>query len=134
MWHAFVSLTELLLFGDATLGPILGLLLLLNRRDRRRAGLRQWGEGLVSRDLRDFVGIEVRCPVLLGGDVVAVDMQSCSWEEIQHAVERWACALSPGVRLLVKGKMNQGVPALVVVESAVRQPPALTPHPCCRAA
>jgi hypothetical protein len=134
MWDTLLHLIESLLFLGATLGPILGLLLLLNRRDRRRAELRRRAEDLIARDLRDFVGIEVRCPVIFGRDVVAVDMQSCSWEEVQHAVDRWAGALSPRVRLLIEGKVNQGVPALVAVEWHVRQPPAPTPHPCCKAA
>jgi hypothetical protein len=129
-----VRVTELLLFLGATLGPILGLLLLLNRRDRRQAALRRQVERLSAWDLRDFVGIEVRCPILLGRDIVAVDMRSCSWEEVRHAVDRWTCTLSPGVRLLVEAKVNQGIPALVAVESALRQPPGLRPHPCCRAA
>lgn len=110
-----------LVFG-LTVGPILGLMLLLNDRDRRQAAAlaRMWD--LTPRDLRDVISIQVRTGILSRRSVVTVDMGACSREAIWEAVPRWRAGLGPHVRLLVNGKLQGGMEAAFIVEPACRPP------------
>ena len=100
-----------------TVGPVLGLALLLNARDRRRAALLEATWSLAPRGLRHLIAVEVRSGVLARRSSVEVDMRDCSRDEIWDAVARWSAGLPPGVRLSVAGTL-----ALDTASITVRRP------------
>jgi len=100
-----------------TVGPVLGLLLLLNLRDRRQARLLDIVWQFTPRDVSDRIAIHVRGAALSPRAVVTVDMHACSRDEIWEASARWAASLPPPVRLLVNGKTDQGLPFRFTVET-----------------
>jgi hypothetical protein len=104
-----------------TVGPVLGLLLLLNFRDRRQARLLVVVWQLTPKALADRIAVQVRCPALMRRPVVTVDMHACSRDEIWEASARWAASLPPPVWLLVRGKADHGLPFRFTVE-ATRHP------------
>lgn len=109
---------QLLLVTLFTVGPVVGLMLLLNARDRRQAALLGTMWSVAPRDLRDLIAVQVRCALLSGGSVVEVDMRDCARDEIWEALARWCAGLPPGVRLLVSGSMDRGLAASFTVETA----------------
>jgi hypothetical protein len=111
-----------------TLGPIVGLMLLLNRRDRRQAALLATMWELTPSDLRGLIAIQVRCPLGPRQSVVAVDMQACSRDEVWEAIARWCRGLPPRVRLLVEGRMDRDLPANLTIEAACRPPLCCPPR------
>ena len=111
-----------------TVGPVLGLLLLLNSRDRRQGRLLGLMLDLTPRDLRDRIAIEVHSPVFSRRSVAAVDMCSCAREEMWKAIGRWSAHLPPAVRLQVNGRVDRGVPARFTVETGRRPPLCLPPR------
>ena len=106
------------LFG---IGPVLGLALLLNARDRRRAALLEATWSLTPRELRHLIAIQVHCGLLLRRSAIRVDMRDCTRDEIWGAIERWSAGLPPGVRLVVNGGLAPDLAARVTVEPARRQ-------------
>ena len=116
-------------FFALTLGPILGLMLLLNARDRRHDRLLGQMLDLTPRDLHDRISIEVRSSAFSRRSVTAVDMCSCSREETWRAIGRWSANLPPTVRLQVNGRVDRGVPARFIVETARRGAPCCPPTP-----
>ena len=117
----------LLLAIALTYGPVVGLMALLNLRDRRQ--LRVLGTVLkqfASRDLLSRVAIRIRCALLSPRSVVAIDMRACSRDEIWETVGRLSRTLPPSVRLVVDGRVDPEFPATVTVE-ATGSPPLCHP-------
>lgn len=108
-----------LLVGIAlSYGPVVGLMTLLNLRDRRQSRLHgsvltQFG----SLALRGRVAIQTRCAVLSPRSLVTVDMRACSRDEIWEAVGRLSQSLPPRVRLVVDGTLDPQLPATFTVEA-----------------
>ncbi len=109
-----------------TVGPVFGMMLLLNRRDRRHATLLGLVWERIPRDLASLIAVQVRCAVFSSRSTVAVDMQACSRDEIWEAIARWSAHLPPRARLLVKGAVDRGLTADVTLE-ARRRPSAPAP-------
>jgi hypothetical protein len=124
-----LQLAAVLGFFAMTLGPILGLMLLLNARDRRQDRLLGLMLDLTPRDLQDRISIEIRSSAFSRRSVAAVDMCPCSREEMWRAIGRWSANLPPAVRLQVNGRVDQGVPARLTVETARRGAPCCPPTP-----
>lgn len=110
-----------------TLGPVLGLMLLLNDRDRRQKRLLNKVWQIIPKDLSDRVGIQIRCGLILRRSLVTVEMQDCSREEIWEAIARWPAHLPPKVRLLVNGAVDRRLSARFTVETT-RRPLPCSPH------
>jgi len=97
------------------LGPLfmvvclIGLLLCLNARDRRRDALLAGMLDSVPRALRSAIAIHVRCSLLSGRAVVDVDMTSCTCTEVCAQVAQWRRGLPPGVRLMARGRTGRGL-------------------------
>jgi hypothetical protein len=134
MGSGLLQLGQVLLTFGVMLGPIVGLMLLLNHRDRRQAALLNWVWQLTPRALRDLIAIEVRSPLFSRRVLVAVDMRACSREEIWEAIARWCPGLPPYVRLLVEGRMDRGLPAGFTIETACRPALCCPPRPSAAAA
>ena len=115
-----MHLAGLFAFFALTLGPILGLMLLLNARDRRQGRLLGLMLDLTPADVRDRIAIEVRSSAFSRRSVTAVDMCSCSREETWRAIGQWSANLPPTVRLQVNGRVDRGVPARFTVETAAQ--------------
>lgn len=92
-------------FGLAIiLGPLVGLLELLNLRDRRQARvLHTVLHEVSSGDLRGRVAVQARCGLLSPRSEVTVDVLACSRNEIWEIMTRLSRRLSPHVRLEVTG-------------------------------
>jgi alkylhydroperoxidase family enzyme len=103
-----------------TLGPVFGLMLLLNRRDRRHAALLGLVWERTPRDLASLIAVQVRCAVYSSRCMVTVEMQPCSRDEIWEAIARWSPHLPPRARLLVKGTVDRGRTADVTLEARRR--------------
>ncbi|MGH7394159.1 MAG: hypothetical protein ACREJF_00955 [Candidatus Methylomirabilales bacterium] len=119
---------SLLLVIALTYGPVVGLMALLNLRDRRESAvlgvvLKQ----LASRDLLGRIAIRIRCALLSPRSVVAIDMRACSRDEIWEAVRRLCQGLPPPARLVVDGRVDPQLPATVTVE-ATSSPPLCHPR------
>ena len=104
------SLAALAIVCLATAGPVVGLMLLLNVRDRRRAKLLDTMWSLAPRHLRHHMVIQARVSVLPRRSLITVDMRDCERSDIWDAFARWATGLPPGVRLHVYGGFEPGVP------------------------
>ena len=114
-----MDLTRLLLVAVLTVAVVLGLIALLNARDRRRAAVLETMWRLAPRRLRDVIAIEAHSALLSATSVVAVDMSwGCAGDEIWDAVVCWRAGLPPGVRLLVNGRVSPGLLARVSVDIA----------------
>ncbi len=111
------------------LGPIYGLMLLLNRRDRRRDQLLGVLWHLTPWDLRSGIAIQARVAILSSRSVVTVYMLDASREEIWEAFARWCPQLPPRTRLLVEGAVGRGLPAVLRVETACPPSASRTPRP-----
>lgn len=119
--QALMQLGGLVAVIGLTCGPVLVLLALLNRRDRRQARL----VGTVLKELprREFggrVAVHVRCALVSPRSVVTVDMRACSREEIWEAIGRMSRSLPPRVQLVVDGTVDPQVPATFTVEATSR--------------
>lgn len=111
------------------IGPIYGLMLLLNRRDRRRDQLLAMLWDLTPGDLRSRIAIQVRAAILSSRSVVTIFMLDGSPEEIWEAFGRWCPQLPPHTRLLVEGAFGCGLPAVLRVETACPPSASRTPRP-----
>ncbi len=110
-------------------GPIYGMMLLLNRRDRRREHLLGMLWHLTPWDLRSRIAIQARVAILSSRSVVTVYMLDSSREEIWEAFGRWCPQLPPRTRLLVEGAFGCGLPAVLQVETACPPSASRTPRP-----
>jgi len=111
MMHALIDIGTVVAVGLFTVGPVVGWMLLLNARDRRREALLGTMWVLASRDLRPSIAIQVQVNVLSRRAIVAVDMRDCTRNQIWDAVVRWCAGLPPGVGLCVNGGFEPGLPA-----------------------
>lgn len=110
MIHALIDIGTVVAVGLFTVGPVVGWMLLLNARDRRRATLLDTMWSLVPRELRPSLAIQVQVSLLWRRSIVAVDMRDCTRNEIWDAVVRWCAGLPPGVGLCVNGGFEPGLP------------------------
>lgn len=120
----------LMVFG-LTSGPLVGLLFLLNRRDRRESALR--GAVLsefASPEFRGRVATDVRSALLAGPSVVRVEILGGSRDEMWEALMRLALRVPPSVRLVVEGTMHGDYPASFTVETTGRDPLRRPQRPC----
>ncbi len=100
-----------------TVGPVLGLLLSLNSRDRRRDVLFGLVGELAPKDLSGLIAVHVRCSLFSSRSKVTVEMPYSSRDEIWEATARWSLQMPPRTRLLVKGTMDRGGPGQVILEA-----------------
>lgn len=112
-----------IMFGCViTFGPVIALLSLLNRRDRRAA---QWREAVLSqlplRELRGLVGIQVHAGLFTRRGVVRLDMLACTRDQIWDVVPRLARILPPHVRLLVNGAVDRRLTTTFTMQARGRQ-------------
>ncbi len=73
------------------IGGVLALLLLLNRRDRRRDALHaRIGTRLADVDLRGMVAIRVTMPVIAGRARASLDMRACTQADVARLLDALA--------------------------------------------
>jgi len=120
MTNPAMEFSRLLLTAFFTVGPAVGVMLLLNARDRRQEALLETMWYLSPRDFRHLITIEVRCALLSGRSVAEVDMWGCGRDEIWDAIARWSAGLPPGFRLVVNGSMDRGLTAKFRIETVCR--------------
>ena len=93
-----------LALGGGPLAVLIGLIALLNRRDRRRARLLALAaRPLTGEAVRGDIALEADCPLLAGGAVVRVDMGQLEGGVARQVVEHLRQTLPPVVRLAVDG-------------------------------
>ena len=93
-----------LALGGGPLAVLIGLIALLNRRDRRRAQLLALAaQQLTGEAVRGEIAIEARCPLLAGGGLVRVDVGRLEGGVARQVFARLRQALPPVVRLAVAG-------------------------------
>ncbi len=86
------------------IGLVIMLIVLLNRRDRRRAELLDLVSGQFdSAALRSDVAISIDASLLSESGFVSIDIPDCSQEEAQEAFARLSKVLPPRVGLVVRG-------------------------------
>lgn len=110
-----------MVFG-LTGSPLVVLLILLNRRDRRESAL--LGAVLAefaSPEFRGRIATQIRCSLLARRIVVRVQMLDGSRDEIWDALMRLARRVPPSVRLVVEGNMDADSPAPFTVETTGRR-------------
>lgn len=83
------------------LGPLLLVLLLLNRRDRRAAMLRATIEACLTRELRGMVAMSVKVAIWRSRARVTLDMQDCGVHHTWQVIERLGLRLPCGTTISV---------------------------------
>ena len=127
MTHPAAELGRLLLVAFFMVGPVVGLMLVLNARDRREQALLERAWALAPRELRDRTTIRVHCRLLSMRRLVEADVWGCTRDEIGGAIARWCTGLPPGARLVVNG-IDRGVSARFARRQFDgRRPPAYDP-------
>jgi hypothetical protein len=114
--ESLMQLGGFLLVVGITYGPVVGLLELLNLRDRRQSRLL----GRVMKELPagEFGGrlaVQVRSALLSRRSVVTLDMRACSRDEIWQTVARLSRSLPAGIRLVVDGTVDPSCPSPVTL-------------------
>src|SRR5262245_25866762 len=93
-----------LALGGGPLAVLIGLIALLNRRDRRRVGLLSLAaRQLTGEAVRGELAIDARCPLLARGGVVRVDMGRLESGMARQVVEGLRQTLPTVVRLAAAG-------------------------------
>lgn len=128
MVQGLTQLGGFILIVALTFGPLVILIELLNRRDRRQslllaAVLRQFD----SPDYRGRVAAQVRCGIFSGSSVVRVSMLAWSRDEIWDAITRLSQVLPPQIRVVVEGTLDPRSPFPFTVETKGWRP-LLTPY------
>ena len=124
-----MQLGGLLAMIAMTYGPVVGLLGLLNRRDRRESAI--LGSVLTqfaSPNFRGRIAAEVRCALFSRRSVVKVNALACSREEIWDAIARLSRSLPSRVRLVIHATGDPELPAAFTVEIPGRQPGCRPPR------
>ena len=117
MEHAVRDASMLVLSLALGLAPVVALIALLNRRDRRaRALFTDACSAFSSQALRSDVAIGVRCGILFQRAVVTVDMPLASREEFWDCMTRLRRRLPPRVRLHLDGTVEPALHARLIVE------------------
>jgi hypothetical protein len=121
MVHIRMEVTRIVLGCAITFGPVVVLLSLLNRRDRRTSQLR---DAVLAQlplyELRGLVGIQVHSGVLTRRSVVRLDMLACTCDQIWDAVLRLSRMLPPHVRLAVNGTVDRRLTTTCSLETRGR--------------
>ncbi|MCI0371569.1 MAG: hypothetical protein L0214_09330 [candidate division NC10 bacterium] len=120
---ALMQIAGLLMLFGVTGGPLVALLVLLNRRDRRESALlgAVLGE-FASPEFRGRLATRVRCALLGRGSVVRLHILGGSRDEVWSALTRLALRVPPSVRLVVEGTMDPDPPAPFTLETTGRHP------------
>jgi hypothetical protein len=110
-------------FGVAiTVGPVVVVLILLNRRDRRAARLRHAVlDQLTLPELRGRIAVHIRCDLFSRRRMVTVDLLAATPQEVWQIFIGVADHLPPRVRLLVHGE-GQGMRSLTLNTTITRWP------------
>jgi hypothetical protein len=104
------------------LGPVLGWLILLNRRDRCISRLcLAVSEPLALAELRGRIAVQVQCAVLSGGRTVNIDILACTYHEVWDIFTRVASRLPPHVCLLVSGDVGQQAAGRFTLETMTKR-------------
>lgn len=113
-----MEVTRIVLGCAIIFGPVVVLLSLLNRRDRRTT---QWRDVVLTQllwhELRGLVGIQVHAGVLTRRSVVRLDMFACTCEQIWDAVLRLSRILSTHVSLAVNATMERQLTTTFTLET-----------------
>jgi hypothetical protein len=126
---ALMHLGGLLAMIAMAYGPVVGLLGLLNRRDRRESAI--LGSVLTqfaSPDFRGRIAAEVRCALFSRRAVVTVNALSCSRDEIWNAIARLSRSLPSRVQLVIHPTGDPEFPATFTVEIPASQPGCRPPR------
>jgi hypothetical protein len=117
-------------FGVAIIfGPVVILLTLLNRRDRRASRLRQTVlDQLALPELRGRVGVHIQCAVLSPRRAVRVDLLVGTPYEVWNVFSRLASRLPPRVHLVVHGGPDPGFTRTFALETTTGRPPSHAPR------
>jgi hypothetical protein len=103
-------------------GPVLALLILLNRRDRCISRLcLAVSEPLALAELRGRIAVQVQCAVLSGGSTVNIDILACTYREMWDIFTRVASRLPPRACLLVNGVVGQQAARQLTLETMTRR-------------
>ncbi len=117
MEHALRDVSMLAFSLVVGVAPVVALVVLLNRRDRRDAALFADACGAFSSQaLRSDVAIQVCGRLFSRRAVVTVDMRIGSREEIWDAMTRLRRRLPPRVQLRVDGTMEPALRTRLTVE------------------
>jgi hypothetical protein len=115
--------TRLGLGFTVTFGPLVGVLLLLNLRDRRVATLRHVVlAALPLHELRGLIAVQARCAMFSRKSVVTLDMFACTRDQIWDAVTRLYHNLPRHVRLVVNSAVDQQFTTTLTLETGGRRP------------
>jgi hypothetical protein len=117
-------------FGVAIIfGPVVTLLTLLNRRDRRASHLRH--TVLDQLALPEFCGrvrVHIQCAVLSLRRVVIVDLLAGTPHEVWNVFARLTSRLPPRVRLVVHSAPDSGFRRSFALETTTGRPPSHAPR------
>jgi hypothetical protein len=113
-------------FGVAIIfGPVVTLLTLLNRRDRRASHLRHTVlDQLALPELSGRVGVHVQCAVLSRRRAVIVDLLAGTPHEVWNVFSRLASRLPPRVRLVVHGAADPGLTRTLALKTTTGRTPS----------
>jgi len=101
--HGIQALGGFLVVTLLTIGPIVGLLMLLNRCDRRREHLLRMVCRHAPAELAGRITVRVWCALILPRSTVFVELEHCSRDEVWEAMARWSVALPRQTLVLVNG-------------------------------
>jgi hypothetical protein len=118
------------LFGVAIIfGPVVILLTLLNRRDRRASLLRHTVlDELALPELRGRLGVRVQCAVLSRRRAVIVDLLAGKPYEVWNVFSRVASRLPARVRLVVHAASDPEFGRSLALEATTGRPPSHAPR------
>jgi hypothetical protein len=118
------------IFGAVLMfGPVVILLTLLNRRDRRASRLRHIVLGqLALPELRGHVGVHIQCAVFSRRRAVIVDLLAGTPHEVWNVFTRLASRLPPRVRLVVHSVPSSGFTRPFALETSTGRPSSHAPR------
>jgi hypothetical protein len=117
-------------FGAAIIfGPVVILLTLLNRHDRRASHLRHTVlDQLALPEFRGRVSVHIQCAVLSARRAVTVDLLAGTPYEVWSVFSCLASRLPPRVRLVVHGAPGPGFTRTFALETTTGRPPSHAPR------
>ena len=127
--RGLIQLGGLLVMIAMTYGPVIGLLGLLNRRDRRESAmLGSVLKQFAFPSFRGRIAAEVRCALFSRRSVVKVNALACSRDEIWDAIARLSRSVPSRVRLVIHATGDPELPAAFTVEIPGGQPGCRPPR------
>ncbi len=115
--------TRFILGSAIIFAPLIGLLLLLNLRDRRVATLRHVVlAALPLHELRGLIAVRARCAMFSRKSTVTLDMFACTRDQVWDAVTCLYHSLPQHVRLVVNGAVDQQFTTTLTLETGGRRP------------